>query len=136
VIFVDTTFFLAILDHRDSLHPRAIAWAAHLATEQKLTTEYVLLEVVNSLSRTPDRPRAIRFLQSLPQLPDLSVVWSGEVEFNHARQLFERRLDQEWSLTDCGSMEVMRRFAITKALTHDHHFEQAGYEALLRRDPP
>jgi predicted nucleic acid-binding protein len=22
------------------------------------------------------------------------------------------------------------------ALTHDHHFEQAGFEALLRRDPP
>ncbi len=21
------------------------------------------------------------------------------------------------------------------ALTHDHHFEQAGFEALLRRDP-
>jgi predicted nucleic acid-binding protein len=30
----------------------------------------------------------------------------------------------------------MRQQGILKALTHDHHFEQAGFEALLRRDPP
>ena len=25
---------------------------------------------------------------------------------------------------------------ITQALAYDHHFEQAGFEPLLRRDPP
>jgi hypothetical protein len=29
----------------------------------------------------------------------------------------------------------MERRGITRALTHDQHFEQAGFEALLRRDP-
>jgi hypothetical protein len=32
--------------------------------------------------------------------------------------------------------EVMRTFALTQVLSHDHHFEQAGFDALLRRDPP
>lgn len=32
--------------------------------------------------------------------------------------------------------EVMKSAGVTRALTHDHHFEQAGFEALLRRDPP
>jgi predicted nucleic acid-binding protein len=30
----------------------------------------------------------------------------------------------------------MQRRGVTRALTYDHHFEQAGFEALLRRDPP
>jgi len=30
----------------------------------------------------------------------------------------------------------MQQRNIRRALTYDHHFEQAGYEALLRRDPP
>jgi len=30
----------------------------------------------------------------------------------------------------------MQRRGISRALTYDHHFEQAGFEALPRREPP
>jgi len=46
-----------------------------------------------------------------------------------------RSVDKDWSLTDCISFELMRRRRLTRALAFDHHFEQAGFEALLRRDP-
>lgn len=42
---------------------------------------------------------------------------------------------KHWSLTDCISFVVMQQRGIRQALTFDRHFEQAGYEALLRRDP-
>ena len=45
------------------------------------------------------------------------------------------RMDKSWSLTDCISFYLMRERGITQALTTDHHFTQAGFEALLRRDP-
>ena len=45
---------------------------------------------------------------------------------------FEQRSDKEWSLTDCLSFLVMRDEGITQALTGDHHFEQAGFTALLK----
>src|SRR6266851_7667037 len=51
-------------------------------------------------------------------------------------RLHAQRLDKEWSLTDCISFVVMERRGISRALAHDQHFEQAGFEALLRRDPP
>jgi predicted nucleic acid-binding protein len=51
-------------------------------------------------------------------------------------ELHSRRADKEWSLTDCISFFVMQERGIHQALAHDHHFEQAGFEALLRRDPP
>ena len=44
---------------------------------------------------------------------------------------YERRPDKDWSLTDCLSFLLMEERGITEALTADHHFEQAGFRALL-----
>jgi predicted nucleic acid-binding protein len=46
--------------------------------------------------------------------------------------LYAERPDKGWSLTDCISFVVMRQQGITQALTGDHHFEQAGFTALLK----
>ncbi len=46
-------------------------------------------------------------------------------------RLYVTRADKEWSLTDCISFIVMRRESVAEALTGDHHFEQAGFVALL-----
>jgi predicted nucleic acid-binding protein len=41
MIFVDTSYLLALVNPRDELHPRAQAWANAL-NEPLLLTEYVL----------------------------------------------------------------------------------------------
>jgi hypothetical protein len=46
--------------------------------------------------------------------------------------LYAARPDKEWSLTDCVSFLVMQDHGVTEALTADHHFEQAGFVALLK----
>ena len=48
---------------------------------------------------------------------------------------YARSDDKAWGLTDCVSFVLMEEHSVTRALAHDHHFEQAGFEALLRRDP-
>jgi uncharacterized protein len=50
--------------------------------------------------------------------------------------LYSQRTDKLWGITDCISFVVMQRHQITEALTTDHHFEQAGFIALLRQNPP
>ena len=39
---------------------------------------------------------------------------------------------EDWSLTDCISFLAMKEFGSEEALTTDHHFEQAGFRALLK----
>jgi predicted nucleic acid-binding protein len=51
--------------------------------------------------------------------------------FAGALQLYGDRPDKDWSMTDCSSFLIMRRLSIDSALTHDKHFEQAGFIALL-----
>jgi uncharacterized protein len=60
------------------------------------------------------------------------VVAQTSIQFREALELFASRADKEWSLTDCASFNLMRERGVSEALAHDHHFEQAGFVALLR----
>ena len=46
--------------------------------------------------------------------------------------LYGARPDKQWSLTDCVSIALMYERGITEALTHNHHFRQAGFIPLLK----
>jgi predicted nucleic acid-binding protein len=48
-----------------------------------------------------------------------------------ALTLYESRPDKEYSLTDCISMQTMRRARLTEVLTNDHHFTQEGFTILF-----
>jgi predicted nucleic acid-binding protein len=57
MIFVDTGYLLAALNPRDELFGRAQIWA-QAVREPLITTEYVICELVNSLSAPNDRLKA------------------------------------------------------------------------------
>jgi predicted nucleic acid-binding protein len=46
--------------------------------------------------------------------------------------LYASRADKGYSLTDCISMQTMRRQGLTTVLTNDKHFEQEGFHTLFR----
>lgn len=51
-----------------------------------------------------------------------------------AEIFFQERPDKEWGLTDCVSFVIMTERKISAALTTDVHFEQAGFQVLLRKE--
>jgi predicted nucleic acid-binding protein len=63
--------------------------------------------------------------------PNTVIVEASHDSFVRGVELFAARPDKSWSLTDCTSFVVMEDHGIREALTGDHHFEQAGYVALL-----
>jgi predicted nucleic acid-binding protein len=75
------------------------------------------------------------FLQTRQELladADVQVIPLDMQLHEEGIRLYASRADKEWSLTDCISFVVMQREAVTEALTGDHHFEQAGFVALLK----
>ena len=48
-----------------------------------------------------------------------------------AIDLYERRPDKGYSLTDCISMISMKSLGLDEVLTHDDHFWQEGFNILL-----
>ena len=135
MILLDTGYFIALFTPDDHLYQRAVAWSLHL-NEPLLVTEYVLCETVNNLSKRADRSRAHRIVELISGDPNYTLVHASPELFAAGLRLHRDRPDKEWSLTDCVSFHLMRKRGLTRALAYDTHFEQAGFDALLRRDPP
>ncbi len=134
MIFADTGYFLALLQPDDSLNASARRWS--LAIEEPLlTSEFVLIEFADALSSPRGRVRVAPFLASLSSQHGLEIVPASSELFDLGLDLYARRPDKEWSLTDCISFALMEERGVSRALAFDYHFEQAGFEALLRREP-
>lgn len=133
LIFADASFYAAIINERDELHARA-QLAAHRLVGPLVTTEFVLLEVANFCSRGKQRSVFGRLVTNLRSAAAVEIVSASAELFQQGLTLFASRGDKEWSLTDCTSFVVMQERQITEALTADHHFEQAGFAALLLKD--
>ena len=94
----------------------------------------VMTEVLNYYSNQGARLRdaAAVWAVRLPKDSNVAVVPQTDAQFRRAVEFYRQRLDKEWSLTDCSSMMIMKEEKIVEVLTYDHHFEQAGFRALLR----
>jgi predicted nucleic acid-binding protein len=129
-IFVDSFYYLALLNPRDAAHARAIAASAGLSG-RLVTTAYVLTEVADALSAPRDRPRFLALLDTLEADPEVTIIPSSEELFRRGVDLYRQRPDKDWPLTDCLSFIVMGDIGASEVLTGDHHFQQAGFRALL-----
>lgn len=132
-VFVDTSFFVALLNSQDADHTTALVLQAELASKQisKLTSAYILLELCDGLSKLWYRSLAIQTVELLKRDPTFHIIPASNEIWENAWHLFTAYQDKEWSLTDCTSFVLMRQFNLNHALTADKHFQQAGFRALL-----
>lgn len=133
--FIDTSYWIALALERDAYHDSALAWETVVAVQPDLlvTTEAVLWETLNSLSSIVQRSLAAELYRRVHDDPAITVVEFKLELCDQAVRLYADRSDKTWSIVDCLSFVVMQDRGIRQALTSDHHFEQAGFEVLLRR---
>ena len=133
-VFLDTSFAIALSSVTDQNHLRAVELAQQLEAEETLlvTTQAILLEIGNALSKQRYRAAAIQLLESLEADPKVEIVPLTERLYGLGFKLFREREDKEWGLVDCISFIVMQERGITEALTADNHFQQSGFRALLK----
>ena len=129
-IFIDTGYILALLNTADEHHERAVVMSRQVEPPF-LTTEAVLTEIGNALSRARWRALGYATIQDLRADPNIDVVPVDAALFERALVLYGARVDKEWGLTDCMSFVVMKERNLTQALTTDRHFGQAGFADLL-----
>ena len=129
-VFADSYYFLAVGNDRDQGHLRAAEYASSFHG-RIVTTEWVLTEVGDALSALEQRPQFLSLMGLIRSGKNSVVVDASHDLFERGVELFARRLDKAWSLTDCISFLVMEEHGLAEALTADHHFQQAGFVPLL-----
>ena len=131
--FVDTLYFVALFNPRDQWHERAVATSKQFADTELITTEEVLVEVLNFFSEFGEKARrgAVTQAEGILGGANIDVARQTHEGFTAGLALYKARPDKGYSLTDCISMHTMRERGISNILTHDDHFRQEGFIVLL-----
>ncbi len=132
-IFVDTSHFIAVFHPSDQLHETAIVVEKRLIATRLITTDFVLIEVLNYFSEFREyfKARISRAVMTILAESKIQIIKCSREEFLSGFELYNFRLDKGYSLTDCVSMNIMRARNINEILTNDDHFEQEGFRVLL-----
>lgn len=135
-VFLDTSYSVALTITKDANHANAVALANWIKTSSVsvVTTQAVILEIGNALSRQRYRKTAIGIIRRYDSDQNTSIISLTAELYEEGFELFCNRPDKDWSLIDCISFVVMKERGIDAALTSDGHFVQAGFRALLRED--
>jgi predicted nucleic acid-binding protein len=133
VVFVDTLYLVALFNSRDQWHERAIVASKLVAENKLITTEDVLVELLNFFSEYGEKARrgAVTHAEGILNTANIEVVPQSHESFTAGLTLYKARPDKGYSLTDCISMHTMRGRGVSDILTHDEHFRQEGFTVLL-----
>jgi predicted nucleic acid-binding protein len=132
LIFVDTSFWVALTNRRDEHHEQAKALLAAHENERLITTNDVRGETWTFLRRRAGHTTAVRFLDTLRasrRVELLRVTQAAEVE---AELTLRDQDDKEISWVDATSFATMRQLHATEALAFDGDFTTAGFIELRR----
>lgn len=132
-VFIDAAYFIAALEPRDEFHARASELSELLAAASFVTSEPVLIEVLNYMSKRGESGlmAAERLVRGLPSNARMTVIPQRRELFRAGLDLYAARRDKSYGMTDCMSMVICREHSIVDVLTHDHHFEQEGFTILM-----
>lgn len=129
----DTFYWVALINPADTWHYQVINFGRVSSPLKIFTTDEVLVEVLTFYGTTGQyyRRKATALVRRLLDDANIEVIEQTHESFLLGLELYERRMDKGYSLTDCISMTTMRKLGIREVLTHDRHFAQEGFVVLF-----
>jgi predicted nucleic acid-binding protein len=130
VIFVDTSFWVALRMPREVHHRAAVELIKRTEGERLLTSNHVRGETWTFLRRRAWHDAAVSFLDVLARSTRLHVEFvSSELEVE-ALDWLRRHDERDYSFVDATSCALMRSLGISEALAFDGDFSAAGFVEL------
>lgn len=133
VCFLDTSAWYAMLRPQEEHHSAVQScYESELqAGSRFVTTNLILAEMHALMTRHRSPTDGLRFLDTMRRDPTHSVVYStADLEREATDRWLRPFGDQQFSLADAVSFEVMRQERLTVAFALDRHFRTAGYELI------
>ncbi|CAN5780637.1 type II toxin-antitoxin system toxin 23S rRNA-specific endonuclease VapC20 [soil metagenome] len=130
MIFVDTSFWVALVAARDDHHRESRGLLERHAEEHLVTTNQVRGEAWTFIRRRYGHRPAVMLLDALRDSPRISVSFVTEDLEEQALRWLRRRDERVYSFVDAGSFAFMRSIKAARALTFDDEFEAAGFQVM------
>jgi len=127
-VFADIFYWIALASPKDRFHRQVLEFSSSLTSTLIVTTDEVLTEFLAFCAADSQlRLDASQAVQDILSAQSVRVIPQTRDSFLAGLQLYRSRLDKQYSLTDCISMQTMRAQGITEVLTNDRHFQQEGF---------
>ena len=125
-LFLDSSFWIALRDEKETEHKRAAEITAHLLNrkERLVVTPLVFAETHAYFAKAPYRAQQI--LDDFENNPILVCEQPTPLDQREAIRLLRRHTDKTYSFCDAVSFIIMQRLELKRAATFDDHFRQFG----------
>jgi predicted nucleic acid-binding protein len=132
LVFIDTRFWVALLDERDQNHKTAKRMLKPLMQNYVMCfSEFIVFETITYLNCSLKRhDLALRFLIKT-KAPGLLVFEIDKSVKFQAIELFKKYSDKNLSITDCTSFVIMKSKKFHWYAGFDDHFQQVGFSNML-----
>jgi predicted nucleic acid-binding protein len=130
VIFVDTSFWVALRNRRDARHHEARRLLEAHPAGSLVTSNHVRGETWTFLRRRAGHRAAAGFLDGLERSPRVRLVATPPEVEEEALRWLRRHDEREYSFVDATSFATMRSLRIRQALAFDGDFAAAGFQEL------
>jgi len=130
MIFVDTSFFVAVGNSRDTHHAEAKQLLVRYGRSGLVTSNLVRGESWTFINRRYGHQAAVGFLDRLDASNHLEILSVNQDVEDQALRWLRRHDEREYSFVDATSFALMRSLTIREALAFDGDFAAAGFVAL------
>lgn len=132
MIYVDTSFWVALRNRRDPHHEQARLLYRRHADAGLVTSNHVRGETWTYLRRKVGHGGAVGFLDAIERSPRLQLVRVETKQEAEALRWLRQHDEREYSFVDATSFTLMRTLRIREALAFDGDFNAAGFIELRR----
>jgi len=130
-LFVDTAAWAALELANDRDYSAAFEFKRGAGRSYHwVTTNWIIWETVTLLRQRGTHAKATQFYERVWQSDSLQIVQVVPLHETLAWDIFRRHADKRFSAVDCVSFAIMKTMHIASVFTFDHHFRQAGFQAL------
>lgn len=130
MIFVDTSFFVALRNARDRQHRNALQLLETHNQVPLVTTNHVRGETWTYLRRRAGHGSAVDFIDALENSPRIEVVRISEEQEQEALNWLRQHDEREYSFVDATSFMLMKSQRVRDAFAFDGDFSTAGFQEL------
>ena len=120
-VFIDSNYFIALANPKDSLHSEAMRIAPFLegGDIEIVLSDYIFLEVVTVISQRVGKRSALAMGRKLRSTPGITLIKIDAQTHNSAWKIFQEVIHKNISFVDCSIIALMRDEDIYKLLTFD-----------------
>ena len=140
MMLVDTSFWKALVDQKDTHHQAAARYFNMLSQDSAgpatrlIITDYIFSETVTllRLSSGLGLATAEKWANGIHSSKLVETIFIGERIFKQSWQIFTGYRDKSFSFVDCTSFALCRSLKLKTALSFDKHFKQFGLNVFPR----